>query len=52
MKWIFYLVSLVCIPLVGFSFASVASDIQIIIAIQFVTLGIVSFGIGKVIARP
>ena len=51
MKWLFYLVSLGSVPMAIFSFSTSASDIQLIIGFQFVSLCLATFGIGKILAR-
>ncbi len=51
MKWLFYLFAVAAIPMAVGSFALVASDIQIIIGIQFVVLAVLSWGIGLLLSR-
>lgn len=50
MKWLFYLVSLASVVLSGTTLAMSVSDIQVIIVVQFASLAILSFGLGKVLA--
>lgn len=47
MKALFYLIGIVAFVVAGIAVASAASDIQLILAGIFGTMGLVAFGVGK-----
>ena len=43
MKWLFHLISIASVVLSGVTLGTMVSDIQLIIAVQFATLAVLSF---------
>ena len=50
MKWLFYLISIASVVLSGSTLGMMASDIQLIIAVQFASLAVLSFGVARILA--
>ncbi len=49
MKWLFYLIGLASVVMSGGTLGMMVSDIQIIIAVQFASLAVLSFGVVRVL---